>query len=583
MTRAVSTAPIALLRRSLACAVLLLTPRLGAQGLSRYVPPLAASDLAVTERAMVTPHLHLGALAGAEYLHSTAGTPPSEHRVAAFVSASFGLFDRLQLGLSAASVVTQSSQSLASSGLSDLRVDVRVRLAGPPRLSGVRVAVAGSLSLPTGSTAAGAGDGGVGASPRLLLEWQRPGSFLLALNLGASLHPSRTFVTPTLGSELFVRAGLTLPASRRFWFTVEAFGSTALASLTASDTLALETLFGVHWWASNGFTLALTAGPRVLAGVGAADVRAVLFAGYAYDAPEAIDGPGDRDADAVLDADDLCPDEPAGRRPDPQRRGCPTRDRDGDSVPDARDLCPDEHEGAEPDPRRLGCPFDDRDMDGVRDREDLCPTEPVGDFGDPDHRGCPLRDGDRDRVPDAVDVCPDQPAGEHPDGARRGCPDPDIDHDRVLNERDACPLDPGAPSPDPRANGCPRVRVTADAIVISQQPRFAIDRDLILPQSFSLLEEVQRALEAHPEITAVEVQGHTDNRGADPHNSDLSQRRADSIVRWLVQHGISPTRLTPRGYGASRPIVDNATPQGRAMNRRVEFLIRTRAPVSPTD
>lgn len=541
---------------------------------------MAGSDLVSTERAVVTPHLHVGALAGAEYLHSTGSSaapmPAVENRVAAFASATFGLYDRLQLGLSVPFVLSQTSTNLTSSALGDLRADARVRLAGPVRLSGVRVAAATSLSLPTGSTEALSGDGSVGFAPRVIVEWARPGGFVLALNAGVSLHSTRSLATLALGSEITARVGFTLPASKRFWFTLEAFGTTPFADPTHRALWSAETLFGLHWWSRQGFVLALAAGPRILAGVGTSDVRAVLLAGYAFDAPDEDEGPGDRDADGVFDADDECPTEPAGRRPDPRRRGCPLRDTDRDGVSDDRDLCPTDPEGDDPDPRRLGCPRNDQDMDGVSDARDECPTEPIGDHADPEHRGCPLRDGDGDGVSDSLDVCPQQPAGAVPDAARRGCPDPDIDHDRVLNERDACPEDPGVQTTDPRTNGCPRVRVSGDSILISQQPRFRPDHDVIQPESFGLLSEVQAVLVAHPEITGIEVQGHTDDRSSDEHNNLLSERRAQSIVRWLVEHDIAPSRLTARGYGETRPLVDNTTERGRAMNRRVEFHITAR-------
>ncbi len=72
------------------------------------------------------------------------------------------------------------------------------------------------------------------------------------------------------------------------------------------------------------------------------------------------------------------------------------------------------------------------------------------------------------------------------------------------------------------------------------------------------------------------VDGHTDDRGGDKPNKSLSERRALSVVRWLVEHGVDARRLEARGFGQRRPIGDNKTEEGRAKNRRVEFLIRLR-------
>lgn len=69
------------------------------------------------------------------------------------------------------------------------------------------------------------------------------------------------------------------------------------------------------------------------------------------------------------------------------------------------------------------------------------------------------------------------------------------------------------------------------------------------------------------------IEGHTDNRGGAAYNHGLSQKRAASVVKWLVSHGIEAGRLTSVGYGQERPLDSNATDEGRQNNRRVEFHI----------
>jgi outer membrane protein OmpA-like peptidoglycan-associated protein len=91
--------------------------------------------------------------------------------------------------------------------------------------------------------------------------------------------------------------------------------------------------------------------------------------------------------------------------------------------------------------------------------------------------------------------------------------------------------------------------------------------------SFPVLDVIAEALEEHPTIS-FEVQAHTDSQGDDAANVALTQSRAEAVVRYLVQHGIEPSRLTAKGYGETRPIESNRTSQGREVNRRVE-LIRT--------
>jgi OmpA-OmpF porin, OOP family len=110
-------------------------------------------------------------------------------------------------------------------------------------------------------------------------------------------------------------------------------------------------------------------------------------------------------------------------------------------------------------------------------------------------------------------------------------------------------------------------------IEIFQQIKFGTDRDVIQPVSLPVLEEVARILADHPEIARMRIEGYTDSRGSAVHNTDLSDRRAKAVRRWLVEKGIAPGRLEAKGYGPARPVADNATEVGRAANRRVEFRI----------
>lgn len=257
--------------------------------------------------------------------------------------------------------------------------------------------------------------------------------------------------------------------------------------------------------------------------------------------PPSPEAPTDGDEDGVPDRDDLCPTEPMGDDPDPLRKGCPARDADQDGVPDAEDVCPNMPQGTTPDPARRGCPDGDDDLDGVRNQLDQCPTQPAGLSPDPERPGCPAPDRDGDAVPDLYDACPDKP---------------------------------GAPSTDPKRNGCPGlVRIEADHIKILKPVFFATNKDVILKKSFPVLLAIADALKAVPDIRKVSVEGHTDNRGDDAFNLELSDRRAASVVRQLISFGVEAERLEGRGYGETRPIMPNRTAKGRATNRRVDFVI----------
>ena len=102
--------------------------------------------------------------------------------------------------------------------------------------------------------------------------------------------------------------------------------------------------------------------------------------------------------------------------------------------------------------------------------------------------------------------------------------------------------------------------------------RFDSGSDVPRPESSPTLQELAAALTAQKDLS-VEVAGHTDTVSGEAYNLDLSNRRARSVVAWLVKAGVDEKRLIARGYGPSRPVADNATAQGRALNRRVEATV----------
>ena len=116
-------------------------------------------------------------------------------------------------------------------------------------------------------------------------------------------------------------------------------------------------------------------------------------------------------------------------------------------------------------------------------------------------------------------------------------------------------------------------------IVLPRQITYATGSDEILPNSEALLLEIADALIRNPGVERIEIQGHTDSRGEPGLNMKLSQQRAESVRRWLIQHGVEPERLAAKGYGATRPIAPNITAYNRSRNRRVQFTILRRSGV----
>lgn len=172
-------------------------------------------------------------------------------------------------------------------------------------------------------------------------------------------------------------------------------------------------------------------------------------------------------------------------------------------------------------------------------------------------------DTDGDGVGEGADWCPETPVGSVVDA--NGCPT-DSDNDGVLNVRDQCPDTPPRTMVD--GKGCPveNVSVTLDI-------KFSSGKSDLRPDSDPALAKVADFMKRFPEA-AVLIEGHTDNVGSAAGNKRLSQKRAEAVRAALVKRfGIRAGRITAKGFGAERPILDNAAPEGRAANRRVMATI----------
>lgn len=112
-----------------------------------------------------------------------------------------------------------------------------------------------------------------------------------------------------------------------------------------------------------------------------------------------------------------------------------------------------------------------------------------------------------------------------------------------------------------------------EKILVTQKIHFEFNRAIIRPISYPILNDVVELLNQNPQIKHIRVEGHTDWIGSDAYNQRLSEKRARSVVDYLVKHGVDRSRLTAVGYGEKNPIADNHTTEGRAMNRRTEFTV----------
>jgi OOP family OmpA-OmpF porin len=127
-----------------------------------------------------------------------------------------------------------------------------------------------------------------------------------------------------------------------------------------------------------------------------------------------------------------------------------------------------------------------------------------------------------------------------------------------------------APAARPAPPPPPPPPAPAPARIVLRGVNFDFDKADIRPDAQVTLDSAAEVLNENPSAR-VEVAGHTDSVGTDEYNQDLSERRARAVVDYLAGKGVSADRLSPAGYGESRPVADNGTADGRAQNRRVEL------------
>ena len=513
------------------------------------------------------------------------------HQLFLHLNSSLTLWDRLHVNVDLPLAVLQQGDSPAAEGLSfrspsdaqlgDLRVGLRLRLLGD-YFDPFQLAVGGFVWVPLGDRENSfVGEESVRGLPQLIAGGRIPG-FVWSAAAGVDLRANQTFAQVRQGLMFNGGAGvgLLLGPEEQLQIGPEATVSTVLEDPGARNT-NVEALLGLRYRFAptlRDFELGVAAGPGFTSGIGTPDFRAVAMLAYS---PEVRRADPDRDKDGILNEQDACPDVHGVASDDPKKHGCPPPpDRDKDGTIDTVDACPEVPGVAIDAPKKHGCPAPgDRDKDGITDDVDACPDEAGPANDDPKKHGCPPPpDKDGDGVIDAEDACPDIPGIRTSDPATNGCPG-DRDGDTVRDDQDACPDIKGKPDPDPTKNGCPvAVRMTETEIVILQQVQFDTGKATIKKVSNELLDEVAGVLKEHPEITKIEVQGHTDPRGGRAYNIKLSQARAESVTKALVQRGIEAERLTSKGYGPDVPIADNDTDEGRQKNRRVQFKILEKKP-----
>lgn len=234
-------------------------------------------------------------------------------------------------------------------------------------------------------------------------------------------------------------------------------------------------------------------------------------------------------------------------------------DDDRDGVINSSDRCPKTARGVKVD--NSGCE-PDGDRDGVVDGKDLCLNTAHG--VSVDISGCAV-DRDKDGIPDGVDKCLGSEPFVRVDST--GCA-LDRDKDGMLDSHDKCP--DSEPFARVDSTGCAMAQV-----IILKGVLFETGSARLKDESKEVLDGVAMTLKRYPKMK-VEVAGYTDSQGSKRVNEQLSERRARSVVSYLIAMGVNAENMVARGYGPADPVATNATAAGRAANRRVELHILDR-------
>lgn len=489
-------------------------------------------------------------------------------------------------------------------GIGDLRLAAPISVL-TPAATGLALGVVPGLDLPTGDSAQYVGSPGLGLSALLAAGW-RAERLSVDLNLGAQRHPA---AEATQSAESIGGAALRVAGGASFALT-ESVGVAAEANLERAlgggVARPAEGLVSARGRVGGALTWTAGAGVGLGEAVGAPSWR--LFGGVGY--ARVVDPASDRDLDGIVDDLDACVRKAEVKNGYNDADGCPDAlaeltltvvNDEGAPVPgaslplDGATLTADAQ-------GRLSLPAraPDLPLTSTLSAEGYSPlalSRPTLSEG-PQAETLTLP-----WLPGTVRVIVKDEAGA-PVAARVELQGPTPQTVQLSAEgRDQRVLGAGdwqllvtAPGKGVEARQIsldgvstaltvveltlrpPVVELQAKEVVITQAILFDLDAATLRPDAEPILRQVAGLLIQHPELTSIEIQGHTDDQGETDYNLTLSQARVEVVRTWLIANGVAAERLVAKGYGESKPIQPNTTEAGQAANRRVQFVILAQQP-----
>ena len=512
------------------------------------------------------------------------------------------LSTRLSLTASAPLYLASAGQNgPQGAGLGDVRLALPVVLLDPAG-PGLTLGLVPLVDLPTGDAALLLGESGLGLGGLAAAGWGT-GRATVDLNLGYRHTPQHSFENQTGGGALLASLGAGFAFTPRIGLRAEGVYEDALAlnDVPGTDSPG-EVLLSLRGNSTRGLNWTVGGGTGFTAGAGAPDWRGFGGVGWAY----IHDPDRDPDQDGVLGSADACPRDPEVRNGWRDQDGCP------DALADWT-LTVVNDEGA----RVAGATVEldgatlSAGADGTVSLTGRLPDQALsGAVTAPGYATAAislegLKEGPNSQtltlgwLPGTVRIIAHDNAGApvsatvSVQGATEVAP-------LVLGPtgRLQTVLPPGDWQLLASASGFgsegrqislsaerasltaveftlkpPMVDVQKKEVVISEAVLFDFNTADLRGDAEPVLRQVAGVLLEHPELTRVEIAGHTDNVGDAAYNLDLSQRRVETVRAWLVQNGVAGERLVARGYGETAPIRSNSTEAGQAANRRVQFMI----------
>lgn len=470
-----------------------------------------------------------------------------------------------------------SGRSLQATSLGDILIDAKYELLGKDNVVGTSMAI--RSSVPMGSTVLGSSEPVVEAEVALDKDLD---AFMIAINAGHRQKAKVSFENASTGSEYFIRGGIAVPVTENCSVGAE-YGS-AIAYNTDSGSIS-EAIINTQGDVA-GFTLRAGMGMGIGAGIGTPSWRA--FASINYSPSSA---PKDTDADGIIDDDDKCVDVA----------------EDIDSVQD-EDGCPD--------PTSVTINFvgaDGKKVDGAWTGGEISGTSggafesQAADFTLTANVDGYKAISQQVSIPDAATFSLDIPLEvlggsvqvRIVDEAGNAIPEANwsvIKGPKKNNNGSEVNLKPGSYVLMAYARGfkkfkqevtievdkkqeinitmkATKAKVAEGKIDFEGAIHFKAGSSEILEKSFPLLKDIGDIMHDHPEVLKIRIEGHTDNKGNDKKNKELSTNRAQAVFAYLVDHGVEASRMVAQGFGEEKPIADNKTKKGREENRRVEIHV----------